>query len=112
MAHARRALDLVGADDHLERGGAASLLGLAYWTNGDLDAAHRWYGQGMANLEKGGYHADLVAGAVTLADIRIAQGRLREAMTIYERGLQRTNEHAPTAARSGRHARGHERAVP
>lgn len=95
MAQARRALDLVGADDHLERGGAASLLGLAYWTYGDLDAAHRWYGDGMANLEKGGYHADLVAGAVTLADIRIAQGRLREAMTIYERGLQRTNEHAP-----------------
>ena len=95
MAQARRALDLVGADHHLERGGAASLLGLAYWTYGDLDAAHRWYGDGMANLEKGGYHADLVAGAVTLADIRIAQGRLREAMTIYERGLQRTNEHAP-----------------
>lgn len=95
MAQARRALDLVGADDHLERGGAASLLGLAYWTYGDLDAAHRWYGEGMANLEKGGYLADLVAGAVTLADIRIAQGRLREAMTIYERGLQRTNEHAP-----------------
>jgi LuxR family maltose regulon positive regulatory protein len=95
MAQARRALDLVGADDHLERGGAASLLGLAHWTYGDLDAAYRWYGDGMANLEKGGYHADLVAGAVTLADIRIAQGRLREAMTIYERGLQRTTEHAP-----------------
>ena len=95
MAQARRALELVGLEDHLERGGAASLLGLAYWTNGDLDAAHRWYGEGMANLEKGGYHADLVAGAVTLADIRIAQGRLREAMTIYERGLQRTGEHDP-----------------
>ena len=95
MAQARRALELVGADDHLERGGAASLLGLAYWSYGDLDAAHRWYGEGMSNLEKGGYHADLVAGAVTLADIRIAQGRLREAMTIYERGLQRTIEHDP-----------------
>lgn len=95
MAYARRALDLVGPDDHLERGGAASLLGLAYWTNGDLDAAYRWYGEGMANLEKGGHHADLVAGAVTLADIRIAQGRLREAMAIYERGLQRANEHTP-----------------
>lgn len=72
MAHARRALNLVGADDHLVRGGAASLLGLGYWTNGDLDAAHYWYGDGMASLEKGGYHANLIAGAVTLADIRIA----------------------------------------
>ena len=39
MAHARRALDLVAEDDHLGRGGAASLLGLAYWTTGDLEAA-------------------------------------------------------------------------
>jgi LuxR family maltose regulon positive regulatory protein len=92
MAHARRALELAGAEDHLERGGAASLLGLAYWTNGDLDAAHRWYSEGMATLEEGGYHADLIAGAVTLADIRIAQGRLREAMTVYERGLRRAKE--------------------
>ena len=94
MAQARRALELAGADDHLERGGAASLLGLAYWTNGDLDAAHRWYSEGMATLERGGYHADLIAGAVTLADIRIEQGRLRDAMTIYERGLQRAMEQA------------------
>ena len=81
MAHARRALDLVGEDDHLGRGGAAALLGLAYWTNGDLDAAHRWYTDGMASLEKAGYLSDLVGGAITLADIRIAQGRLREAMS-------------------------------
>ena len=92
MTHARRALELVDAENHLVRGGAASLLGLGYWTNGDLEAAYRWYGDGMATLEGGGYHADLIAGAVTLADIRIAQGRLHEAMTIYERGLQRAKE--------------------
>ena len=34
------------------------------------------------------------AGAITLADIRIAQGRLREAMSTYERGLLRATEHA------------------
>jgi len=99
MAHAQRALDLVGEDDHLERGAAASLLGLAYWTNGDLDAAHRWYAEGMASLEKGGHHADVVGGAITLADIRIAQGRLRDAMTIYERGLRRATEQAPPVLR-------------
>ena len=60
VAHARRALDLVGEDDHLGRGGAAALLGLAYWTNGDLDAAHRWYADGMASLEKAGYLSDVV----------------------------------------------------
>ena len=99
MAHARRALDLVGEDDHLGRGGAAALLGLAYWTNGDLDAAHRWYADGMASLEKAGYLSDVVGGAITLADIRIAQGRLREAMSTYERGLRVATEHAPPVLR-------------
>ena len=75
MAYAQRALDLVDEDDHLGRGAAAALLGLAYWTNGDLDAADRWYTDGMASLEKAGYLSDLVGGAITQADIRIAQGR-------------------------------------
>jgi LuxR family maltose regulon positive regulatory protein len=88
MAHARRALDLVGEDNHLGRGAAAALLGLAYWTSGDLDAAHRWYADGMASLEKAGHLSDVVGCAIALADIRIAQGRLHDAMRTYERGLQ------------------------
>ncbi|MGK5111383.1 MULTISPECIES: LuxR C-terminal-related transcriptional regulator [unclassified Geodermatophilus] len=87
MRHARRALDLAAADDHLGRGGPAALLGLAYWTTGDLDEAHRWYAAGMASLDEGGYRSDVVGGAVTLADIRIAQGRLRDAMSTYRRAL-------------------------
>jgi LuxR family maltose regulon positive regulatory protein len=95
MAHARRALDLVGQDDPFGRGAAASLLGLAYWTTGDLDAAHRWYAEGMASLERAGHFSDVVGGAITLADIRIAQGRLREATRTYERGLQRAEQAVP-----------------
>jgi LuxR family maltose regulon positive regulatory protein len=89
MRHARGVLDLGGEEDLLERGGAASLLGLAHWANGDLDAAYRWYEEGMASLERAGHEADLIAGAVTLANIRMAQGRLGAAMSIYERGLRR-----------------------
>ena len=88
VSYARRALDLAGADDHAGRGAATALLGLAYWSSGDLDAAHRWYSHGMTILEEAGYLSDLVGSAITRADIRIAQGRLHEAMTIYERGLQ------------------------
>ena len=88
MKYARRVLDLVPEDDHLSRGGAAAFLGLASWTSGDLEAAHRTYAEGMAHLQKAGNISDAIGGAITLADIRIAQGRLREAMRTYERGLQ------------------------
>ena len=88
LTQARRALDLAEPDDHLGRGGPACLLGLAYWRTGDLDAAHRWYADGMASLDRGGHRSDVVGGAVTLADIRIAQGRLRDAMSYYEQGLR------------------------
>jgi LuxR family transcriptional regulator, maltose regulon positive regulatory protein len=99
VAHARRALDLVSEDDHLGRGAAAALLGLVYWTNGDLDAARRWYADGMASLEKAGYLSDVVGGAITLADLSIAQGRLHEAMSTYQRGLRIATEHAPPVLR-------------
>jgi LuxR family maltose regulon positive regulatory protein len=88
MTQARRALELVGEDDPVGRGSAAALLGLAYWTTGALDEAHRWYADAMATLEKAGYAFDAVSGAITLADLHIARGRLREAMRTYEHGLR------------------------
>jgi LuxR family maltose regulon positive regulatory protein len=88
VRHARRVLDLVPEDDHLGRGSAAGLLGLASWTSGELEAAHRTYAEGMAHLQLAGNIADAIGGTIALADIRIAQGRLREAMRTYERALQ------------------------
>jgi LuxR family maltose regulon positive regulatory protein len=37
--YARQVLDLAPEDDHVLRGAAAALLGLAFWMVGDLDAA-------------------------------------------------------------------------
>ena len=92
MTYARRALDLAPEDDHLTRGGAAGFLGLAAWTSGDLEAAHRSYADGMASLQKAGNISDAINGAIALAAIRMAQGRLRQAMRTYERGLQLATE--------------------
>jgi LuxR family maltose regulon positive regulatory protein len=92
VTYARRALDLVPEDDHLWRGAAAVLLGLASWTSGNLEAAHRSYADGMAHLRRAGHISDAINGSITLAAIRITQGRLREAMSTYERGLQLATE--------------------
>lgn len=88
MKHAGKVIELAREDDDFPRGAASSLLGLASWTDGDLETAHQMYSKGMAHLHKVGFISDVVGGSVVQADIRIIQGRLREAMSIYERGLQ------------------------
>jgi LuxR family maltose regulon positive regulatory protein len=92
VKNARRVLDLAPEDDHLMLGGAASQLGLAAWTSGDLDTARRMTAEGMANLRLAGYISPAIGGSIVLADIQIAQGRLHEAMTTYERALQWATE--------------------
>jgi LuxR family maltose regulon positive regulatory protein len=86
--YARRALDLLAEDDHFWRGGAAALLGLAYWTSGELEAAYRFFADGIASLRMTGDITQSNSGALILADIRTAQGRLREVARIYEQALQ------------------------
>jgi LuxR family maltose regulon positive regulatory protein len=88
MKHARRALELTREEDNFLRGAASSLLGLASWGSGDLERAYEMFSKGMAHLQRVGFISDVIGGSVTLADIRMTQGRLRECMSIYERGLQ------------------------
>ncbi|WP_261303182.1 LuxR C-terminal-related transcriptional regulator [Paenibacillus andongensis] len=92
MKYARRVLDLVPDDDHLPRGAATALLGLVSWASGDLEAAYRMFADGMASVQLSGNISDAIGGAIALADIRITQGRLREAIRTYERGLQLARE--------------------
>jgi LuxR family maltose regulon positive regulatory protein len=88
VKNARQVLALAPEDDYLMLGGAASTLGLAAWASGDLETARRMTADGMANVRRAGYISPAIGGAITLADIQIAQGCLREAMTTYEQGLQ------------------------
>lgn len=87
MKYARQLLELARVDDDMLRGAASALLGLAFWTNGDLETAYQSFSEGMGYLQRIGFISDVIGGAVTLADIRMAQGRLREALNAYERGL-------------------------
>jgi LuxR family transcriptional regulator, maltose regulon positive regulatory protein len=92
--HAQKILELAPEDDDLSRGAAAAILGLVAWASGDLEAAHRIYADGMARVERAGNVADAIGAAIALADIRITQGRLREAMQTYEQALQLSTKHA------------------
>ena len=88
VKYGRRALDLLPEGDHLRRGPAAALLGLAQWASGDLEAAHRALADAMAGFQKVGNLHFAISGTYGLADIRTAQGRLREAVKTYAQALQ------------------------
>ena len=95
IAHARRVLEVIDLGDDLNRGGAQAFLGLAHWELGELDLAVRWYTDGMASLERAGNFADVVGGSITTADLRLAQGRLGDALAVYEAGLERATRGGP-----------------
>ncbi len=88
VTHAQRALELLQTDDHLGHGSAAALIGLASWGSGDLATAHDAYADCIASMRRAGHLSDVLACSITLADIRITQGRLRDAMRAYEQALE------------------------
>jgi LuxR family transcriptional regulator, maltose regulon positive regulatory protein len=89
VKYARRVLDLLPEEDTQWRGDINALLGLAYWTNGDLEAAHRAFSDG---LERAG-DLDVIIGTFVLADIKMTLGQLHEAVRTCEYGLQLAAKH-------------------
>jgi LuxR family maltose regulon positive regulatory protein len=87
VAHAERALHVTADDDHLARGAAAGMLGLARWSAGDLAEGHRWWSRAHADLQRAGHRADALGAVIALADIRLAQGRLHDARQAYREAV-------------------------
>jgi LuxR family maltose regulon positive regulatory protein len=88
VKQARRALDLVPEDDHLGRAIPGALLGLTYWASGDLEAAHQTLADALMGFRMTGNIVAAISGTYGLADIRIDQGRLQEAVWTYEQSLR------------------------
>jgi LuxR family maltose regulon positive regulatory protein len=99
IAHAQRALDLAGADDHLGRAAGSALIGLASWGNGDVVAAQAGYAESWRHMQRAGHIADVFGLAVTLGDLHVVQGRLGEAMRTYEAALRLAGEQGGSVLR-------------
>ncbi|RMF03342.1 MAG: helix-turn-helix transcriptional regulator, partial [Chloroflexi bacterium] len=88
ITYAQRALELIPEDDHIRRGPAASLLGLAYWKMGKLERAYDALAEGMASFQRAGNILFAIAGTFGLAEMQLAQGQLETALTIYQKAIQ------------------------
>jgi len=88
IERARRALAAAVPDDELVRGGANALSGLASWASGDLDSADGFYAAALQHLQRAGHVVDVLGCTIALADIRITQGRMSDALRAYEDGLR------------------------
>jgi LuxR family maltose regulon positive regulatory protein len=88
IAHAALATSAAADDDDLTRAGAAAVAGLARWSGGDLEEAHRSYTDCVNGLRRAGHLSDVLGCSITLADIRITQGRLTDALGTYTDALR------------------------
>jgi LuxR family maltose regulon positive regulatory protein len=93
IRHAERVRQLAGVDDHLQRGAAAALIGLAHWSQGDLEVARTCYIESVALFEAGDYLPDVMGCALALADIQLTQGRLRDAQRTFESARRHAGDH-------------------
>jgi LuxR family maltose regulon positive regulatory protein len=98
VKYAERALDRLPEDDHLRQAQIAGLLALAYWANGDLEAAQHAMLHAETLAQKTGSVRDTIDGAFVMADIEVVLGRLGAAVHLYEDALQLAAEHGdPTS---------------
>jgi LuxR family maltose regulon positive regulatory protein len=97
VEHAERALASVPPGDVDGRITPLALLALARWSRGELDVAYRTFSSALDAMHAAGREMDVIRGTFVLGDLRVAQGRLREAVSHYQHGLQLGAE-SPNAA--------------
>jgi LuxR family maltose regulon positive regulatory protein len=84
IKYSQRVLDLSPEGDSQLPGAASSLLGLAEYASGNLDAAYRAFCDGLASMDP----YDAISANFVLAGIKLAQGQLNTALSIYEKALR------------------------
>ncbi|MCJ7512098.1 MAG: tetratricopeptide repeat protein [Anaerolineales bacterium] len=88
VEYAQQALELTPEDDQATHIQATSLLVLALYASGDMEAAERSLADFHTNLRKTGDILTLIGTTFLLADIRVALGRLHEAESSYQHSIR------------------------
>ncbi len=88
IEQARRALKLAAEDDVIRRTQATALLGMAEYASGDLQSAEQYLLDFQAMMWQANDLANAIGITFVLANIQLAQGRLREVVSAYQHSLQ------------------------
>jgi LuxR family maltose regulon positive regulatory protein len=88
ITYAQQAMMLLPPGEGYERGTTAAFLGLAYWSSGDVAAAHRSFAEGLRIFQKLGGTQLVVSANSILAQMGLAQGWLRLTVKTCEQMLQ------------------------
>jgi LuxR family maltose regulon positive regulatory protein len=97
VKYAELALQLIPEDDVYRRAQATVMFNFTHWANGNLAAALQMMDDWMNSMQQLGNSVFVVASAFAVADILVAQGRLRDAVRSYQQSLQLAADHGPEA---------------
>ncbi len=86
--YARQTLALVPKTDRVRRTQATALLGMAEYASGDLQSAEQYLLDFQAMMWQANDLANAIGITFVLANIQLAQGRLREVVSAYQHSLQ------------------------
>ena len=93
MTYAQQALNLLPEKAYLWRGSAAVLLGLTHWSHGDLEAAQQAIVDSLTIMQMTGNVTAAISTWYILADIKMAQGHLRQANRTSQQALKLAATH-------------------
>jgi LuxR family maltose regulon positive regulatory protein len=92
LNYGQQALDLLPQDSHTQRAIPLALLSLAHWSSGNLDSAYQTLSDSMDAFLESGTVMLAISGTFAMAEMRITQGRLHDAIRVYREALQLVND--------------------
>jgi LuxR family maltose regulon positive regulatory protein len=93
VKHVETAMDIIPYDDQYTQAQASSILSTTYWASGELDKSFELMSNWVNAAQQAGNIVFAVAASFGKADILITQGRLRDAMQVYQTALSLATEH-------------------
>ena len=101
MRYAQRALELISEDDHFYRGIPTVTLGMAQLVNGDLKDAFESFSDAVTSFQLANNLLFALNGRMVMAEIKVNQGHLHEAIQIHKQSLRQLAEQELPLFRTG-----------